>query len=344
MRIVHAMFSKGNGGIEQSFLHYHTMLEMQGHEVLNLVHSESEMIPRLPAKTLSTESNLSQWDLMAAFRLRRTIEKYQPSAIISHGRRANILLQRANKERLPHIAVLHRYRFKHLKGIDKVICISKHLKENALRNAIPNTVLTVLPNTVDTSEKKAKPFSMHKPVTVGYLGRFVPEKGVDILIDAVHKLKMQGIACNALLAGDGPEETYLRQRVMNLDLDDHITFTGWITQKTKFFNAIDFLIVPSRFESFGMTILEGFYHGRPVIASKTPGPQELIDNINKGVLFNTGSADALADAIHRLTRREDVIKRVIRGGFEAVDHYTLKSVSAKLDAILTSTIENKLAA
>ena len=84
-------------------------------------------------------------------------------------------------------------------------------------------------------------------VHIAYVGRFVPEKGIDVLLDALAPL--QG-SWHATLLGSGPEEAELREHVKTLGLADRVAFRPWLpsTAMPEFYREADVLVLPSRIQ------------------------------------------------------------------------------------------------
>lgn len=136
----------------------------------------------------------------------------------------------------------------------------------------------------------------------GYVGRIKYEKGVDILLDAFAIVAGNYDDIQLLIVGDGPELPALKKRYQNEHWWQKIIFTGaqpW-ENAIMHFTLMDTVVVPSRFEGFGLTAIEAMAASRPVIASDTGGLGEIIRHDETGILFKSGSHDKLSEAMQRL--------------------------------------------
>src|SRR5262249_13491477 len=99
-----------------------------------------------------------------------------------------------------------------------------------------------------------------------------------------------------------------------------IHFTGWLTprQMAAHYRAADILVVPSWYEPFGMVVLEGMIHGLAVAASAVGGPAEILRDGRTGLLVAPCDAQALAQAILRLTQDPDSRLRIAECGAREV--------------------------
>jgi glycosyltransferase involved in cell wall biosynthesis len=137
------------------------------------------------------------------------------------------------------------------------------------------------------------------------VSRLVHEKkGQDILIRALHKLKAVYKKSNIVLdiIGIGNSMNYLKSLTEELELSHNINFLGekdrsWIYDHLADYHA---LIQPSRFEGFGLTVVEGVAAGLPVVVSNIEGPAEIMTGISTNFLFETASADDCARMINKL--------------------------------------------
>lgn len=137
------------------------------------------------------------------------------------------------------------------------------------------------------------------------VSRLVHEKkGQDILIRALYKLIAVHKKSNIVLdiIGIGNSMNYLKSLTDELGLSRHINFLGekdrsWIYDNLANYHA---LIQPSRFEGFGLTVVEGVAAGLPVVVSNIEGPAEIMTGISTKFLFETTNADDCAYMINKL--------------------------------------------
>jgi glycosyltransferase involved in cell wall biosynthesis len=139
----------------------------------------------------------------------------------------------------------------------------------------------------------------------GFVGRFVQEKGIDVIIDAARILKDQ--AFEFWLAGDYLDvaggSVYEKLKVDIESLGGKIRLLGRLTndQLIEFYQKIDVLLLPStnRFEAFGMVQMEAMSFGATVVTSDMPGVRETVRRTEIGQLCVPGSGQSLAEAIQR---------------------------------------------
>jgi len=133
-------------------------------------------------------------------------------------------------------------------------------------------------------------------LTVLYAGRLTREKGADLLADAFLAARERDPRLHLALAGGGPEEEALRER-----LGAHATFLGWLEGErlARAYASADLFLFASRTDTFGQVLLEAQASGLPVIAVDEGGPASLIEDDVTGRLCPP-AAEALADALAAL--------------------------------------------
>jgi glycosyltransferase involved in cell wall biosynthesis len=159
--------------------------------------------------------------------------------------------------------------------------------------------------------------SPDKPTLVLYSGRLVERKGISELLAAVPKILTQVPSTHFVLAG-GPAHwcaADVESQWLTPELHcyrDRIHFTGWLTptQVAGWYRQADVLVVPSRYEPFGMVVLEGMLHGLPIVAAEVGGPKEILRHEWTGLLVPPKNADALAHAVLRLIQNPALRRRI----------------------------------
>lgn len=140
--------------------------------------------------------------------------------------------------------------------------------------------------------------------------RLEQEKSVQTLIAAMAILKKQGVAAHCVIAGEGAEKTALQSQIDQENLSQNVHLLGFRNDVLSLMNAGEIFVLPSLAEPFGLVILEAMALGKPVIATNTGGPPEIIDDGTTGILVPPGDANALAKALHTL-----IADKPVRDGF-----------------------------
>ena len=155
-------------------------------------------------------------------------------------------------------------------------------------------------------------------VDVLYAGRLTREKGADLLADAFLAARARDPRLHLVLAGGGPEEQPLRDRV-----GEHATFLGWLEGDAlaDAYADADLFLFASRTDTFGQVLLEAQASGLPVIAVAEGGPCSIVDDGVTGLL-RPADAGALADAVVTLAADPDARARLAGAARGAVAERT----------------------
>ena len=141
-----------------------------------------------------------------------------------------------------------------------------------------------------------------------YSGRLVERKGIRELLDAIPLVLAEAPDTWFVLAGGPPglngDEVAQQWLPPGIEhLLDRIHFTGWLTptQLNGWYEAADILVCPSRYEPFGMVLLEGMLHGLAIVATVTGGSVEILESEHTALIVPPRDVEAIAAALLRLT-------------------------------------------
>ena len=165
-------------------------------------------------------------------------------------------------------------------------------------------------------------------VNVLYAGRMTKEKGADLLADAFLAARWRDPRLHLVLAGGGPEEDVLRER-----LGEYATFLGWLrgADLARVYASADMFLFASQTDTFGQVLLEAQASGLPVVAVDEGGPRSLIEHGVTGLLA-PADADALAAAVVSLAGAPLLAERLRRTALAAVSGRTWEAALEMLAA------------
>lgn len=161
-----------------------------------------------------------------------------------------------------------------------------------------------------------------------FVGRLVSDKGADVLIEALARLRKAAFNMRVTVAGNGPERERLERQVMDLGLQSSVEFVGHqdSRQLAGILNRHRILVVPSRWaEPFGIVALEAIACGCAVVGSAEGGLPEAIGPC--GVTFPNGDAAALADTLKQLLANRARIEAFRRAAPEHLARFTRRQVA-----------------
>lgn len=338
MTILNLMLGRGHGGLEQASVDYAEALALAGYETLTVTSPgawASSALADLPQVALP---HWSVYDPFAIRRLRRLAVEQRATTVICHGNRALRLALAALKGRLPIVATAHNYSVKRFAAADRVLCITHDLMDEMSRRGYPGNRVFHMPNMVRIPGQATRPADRRIRPVISAMGRFVEKKGFDVFIDAVRILRQRGVDFQAILGGDGEVNESLRKRAVGLE--DTLTFAGWVTDKSTFFNSSDIFVLPSRHEPFGIVLLEAMAHGVPVVTTDTEGPREIVKPGRDALLVPRDNAAALADAIESLLVDHAQASALAAEAYlTASCGYGVRAMSERLKQLLTGDMK-----
>ena len=194
--------------------------------------------------------------------------------------------------------------------------------------------VTVIPQFgVDTAVYKPPPGEAkedRQPLQIGYVGRLVEEKGVDLLLRAVAELDGEW---RVSILGEGPHRARLLQLAEQLELRENVAFEPPLptAKMPEYYRKLDALVLPSRArphwkEQFGRVLIEAMACGIPVVGSNSGEIPHVIGQA--GLLFPEEDVEALRAGLRNLIVDQGLRRALANKGRERVlEHYTQKAIA-----------------
>ena len=237
------------------------------------------------------------------------------------------------------------YGFRLLQDASKVIALSKAEAEQYKNMDVRSENIVIIPNGIDLSEFRNLPhkgffkrkFGIgHDEKIVLFLGRISRIKGVDILVRAFAQLTKKLNNVKLVIAGpDYGQLNEIKTLSNTLNTANNVLITGPLYGKDKLAAYVDseVYVLPSRYEIWGMTVLEAYACSKPVITSNVQGLSSLVVPGETGLLFETGNAEELAKALlYLLLNPEKKVQMGIRGKKLVSEKYAMVKVVGALEA------------
>jgi glycosyltransferase involved in cell wall biosynthesis len=203
---------------------------------------------------------------------------------------------------------------------DRFITISEKMKGLLIERGVRHPV-SVVPNGIPVPPKSNRPLPPLSPAVIGMFSRIeFSQKRQDFMLRAFCRHAEAFKGCTLLIAGSGPDETRLRKRVSG---NKRIQLIPWQKDIETFFEQIDILVIPSRYEGVPLVMLEALARGIPVIGSACDGMADLLP---ASWTFENGNTTALADTF--LNLRKNGISSIDDLRLRVLSDYTLDSFSA----------------
>lgn len=247
--------------------------------------------------------------------LARQIRAFDPSVVMSWMNRATNFTPAGN---WTHVARLGGYyNLKYYRHCDWLVGNTRSIADWLVQQGWPADRVHHQVNFVPAPQRPALQRSQfdtpEKEPLIVALGRLHHNKGFDTLLRALAHTT-DGVLW---LAGEGPERNRLEALTDELGLRERVRFLGWQTASECVIAAADLFVCPSRHEPFGNVIAEAFAAGKPVIATRSDGAVEYIEDGSDGVLVPLDDPSALAEEIDTLIANEQTAQTLGKAAYHS---------------------------
>jgi glycogen(starch) synthase len=221
----------------------------------------------------------------------------------------------------------------------ELIAMSADLAD-ALRVAAPASRVSIIGLGLPHDEI-AQALDQREPLVPGrivFLGRLeFAQKGLDLLLEAVRGLRDP--AAHLVIAGDGRDRPRVEELVRQYELQDRVSLIGRVSgvQKWRLLAGAQVCVVPSRYETFGLSALEALACGTPVVGFDIPGLRETVP-ASAGRLTAPFDVEAMTATLGDLLADLDLCERLGRAGAIHAEAYRWEAVTASQLAVYEAAI------
>lgn len=231
-----------------------------------------------------------------------------------------------------------------LKGSSGFIVLAKHQRDGLLKLGVSDDKIHVVPHGVDSQKFSPASFSQEivdrlalgNKNTILTVGNLVERKGHDMVLKSLPKVLREVPDTVYLIVGDGERKQKLKELVDELDLGEHVIFTGRVTDKElpNYYNTCDVFIMPSReigsdIEGFGIVYLEASACAKPVIGGRSGGVSDAVEDGVSGTLVDPLNVDEISQALITLLTDDELAMRLGRQGRKRIEEEFDQSAMAK---------------
>ena len=339
------------GGLSRYVLNLSRSLKKQNHNVW-VACSGGEWIQRLNENgvkykhiPIKTKSICSLKILFSFLALGKLIDQEKIDVVHCNTRVTQFLGFLIHKRfNLPYIGAYHgfyrrsifRKKFK-LSGVMS-IAVSKAVKEHLINDlGIEDEKIKVVYNGIDSEEFSSREASKsdwgfrNEDYLIGILGRVSQEKGHFLAVDAIVKLVSRRKNAYLLVSGRGRLDSKLREYLRQKGLEERVKFID--CRPNQFLDIIDLLLVPSKKEGFGYSILEAFTKGVPVIGYNTGGIAEIVRDRENGLLFHNYDSLALVEKIEDIISNDNLRQRIVQQAREDVLYFSSRRMATDTEKV-----------
>lgn len=337
------------GGGEQIFIQCARGLMMRGYDVAVAAREDAPLWVRAEQFELSVVSLRGRSDvsLRDAICLRQWLRAHHGARIFCATTRDVKLIRLATLGQRFGATVIwmmgslvlrqrRRDRALAIRATDQFIVPSHALKrELESLGYIKSGSITVIPNGLDLDAwTKPDPMTQHdnqeRPI-VGVFSRLDRRKGIDVLLEAWPAVLKKHPTAQLWIVGTGPEEATLMTQAE--PLRESVTFHGYTESVRDLMLKVDVVVQPSRYEPFGVVLLEAMACAKPVVCTAVGGMVEFVDE-SCGIVVSPESPSELAAAISRILSDPDRAAQLGAHGRQQVEEqYSLRSMVDRLERV-----------
>ena len=214
------------------------------------------------------------------------------------------------------------------KTADKIVAISQSVEKGIIHylGAEKGKVATIF-NFVEPNNQLQIMLPFNEFFTLTVISRIqLEKKGLDLLVEAISLLvnnyKLKNF--KVVVVGDGPDLSFLKNLVEKKSLEEFFHFEGYRKNIYSYYNQSNLILMPSRWEGFGLTAAEAAISGRAVLGFDIPGLNEVVLNNKTGILVEPYNVDLFAQAIIKLKKDRKALTHLSSKSLELGEKRFLK--------------------
>ncbi len=227
----------------------------------------------------------------------------------------------------------------------RIIAVSDSVKSDFQKRAgLPSDLISVVHSGVNTNDEvdETSILTANRVPVVGTAGPLEAVKGFPFFLGAAARVLATGRDVEFVIAGAGPEESNLRRLARELKIDSHVTFSPNLLEFGDALSATDIFCLPSLQQGIGTIMLEAMSKGRPVIASRVGGIDQVVRDGETGLLVPPSDSDSLAKRILELLDDPTKAREIGRAArVEVARDFSVNQMVSKTVAVYREILEAK---
>jgi glycosyltransferase involved in cell wall biosynthesis len=174
------------------------------------------------------------------------------------------------------------------------------------------------------------------------VGRLVPQKGFDLLLKAFAQVSSNFPEWTLVIWGEGPDRSALEAERDRLGLRGRVELPGVTSRPGIWVDTADAFVLSSRFEGWGIALLEAMAADLPVISFDCEwGPREMIEDEHSGLLVEPGNVDALAGALRRVLGDGSLRNRLAAAAGPSARRFTPQHIMKQWDEVAHAALGSR---
>lgn len=215
----------------------------------------------------------------------------------------------------------------------RITAVSAHVQELAVK-AYGRPVEKILNGIELPPISTHQPLPLHTPRQFIFAGRFVGQKNLLLLVDALARLRH--LQWQATLLGDGPLMPQVREKIDSLNLGGQITLPGWTTADVvdQAMAGSDIFLVPSTAEGLPMAAVQALRHGLAIIGTQIGGLRDIVEDQQNGFLVPVDDEEALAEKMRLLIEDDGVLLKMKSASLARARLFDLDAITTQYENVL----------
>jgi glycosyltransferase involved in cell wall biosynthesis len=344
------------GGQNQVLLTVNGLREI-GHRAALVAHPDGELRRRAAeGLELIPLAPRTEMDLSAAWRLARVVKRLRPAVVHAHDAHgvamASLALSLGRTGAQGPVLVASRRvdfhlrrnsfsRWKH-RQVDCFICASEAIRQMLVADGVPPDRTVTVHEGIDLDHVRSAPpvnvheafWLPHRAPVVGNVAALVPHKGQRHLIEAAHLVIQQMPDVRFLILGEGELRDALERHVREHHLEKHVFLPGFRTDVLGCMKSFDLFVMSSVTEGLGTALLDAMACGKAIVATRTGGIPEVVEDGVTGRLVPPRDHTAMAQAILALLADDEQRRRMGEAGLARLQtRFTVERMVAETAAV-----------
>ena len=267
--------------------------------IINSFKNEKEMAycspkGKIEEKLLNENIKYFPIEKLTIGKIRKVIKEYNPDIIHAHDYKASVItaLSVKNKKIISHLhnnsSDIKKWGMKSIlyymtiRKYHKIVIVSKSIQEEAVfENKMKNKTY-ILPNYVDKVKVKtmAEKEKIEEKYTLGFIGRMSEIKNPIEFVEIVNEIIKKKDNINAVMIGDGEIKEKVQSQINYFGIQDRIEMKGFLENPYPIMNNCDIILMPSKWEGFGLVAIEALILGKKVLVSNVGGFKDIFAENN----------------------------------------------------------------
>ena len=302
-------------------------------------------------------------DIKAIFKVKKILKQIKPDIVYMHSSKAGAIgrIALAFNFRIPVLYNAHGWYFnatiskkkkKFFALIEKmlalktkmIINISKSEYDSAIKNKIaPEKKMCIIENGIDfdkfkdnnkyRKETREKYNIKDEEIVIGVVGRLSEQKDPMTMIKAFKLVNDVKSNTKLMYVGSGNLEEDVKEYAKQAGILDKIIITGWVSNVEEYIPVFDIAVLPSKWEGFGLVLIEYMACDKPIVASDIGGIPDIIKDKENGLLCKCNDYKDLSEKLLYLINNNEIAYRMIENNIDYRKKYDIKLVVKKYEEL-----------